>query len=280
MGGGISNLQSQQSNLQLSLEEEELQLQLHSNKITQKVDPMIDLSSLRNSNIYNNEPVRFPDLNIFLNEDGSVPSCLLVLLPSSAPTSPTTPTSMKVINELELVSNNNNNNNQSPPTFQSHNTQSPSSKPFYSSKVVSEEFKSLLNGLLDVRIPYRLGNLSRYSEFENHPCFLKYDYFISQLIMVNSPFYYQCYVLSSRIHPMFDEDKKYTKINEVPLSDEPLSKTTEELLSTYYYQQAKSRRFEINSSSSLYTKNSKHLENTETSVSKYTQNSRRIRSHQ
>jgi hypothetical protein len=41
---------------------------------------------------------------------------------------------------------------------------------------LSDEFTSLLNGLLDVRIPQRLGNLNKFSEFSEHSLFLKHDY--------------------------------------------------------------------------------------------------------
>jgi len=63
----------------------------------------------------------------------------------------------------------------------------PSSQSSYSSKVISEEFRNLLNGLLDVRIPYRLGNMSRYHEFNDHQCFIKHDYLLSKLFSIPSP---------------------------------------------------------------------------------------------
>lgn len=39
---------------------------------------------------------------------------------------------------------------------------------------ISPECRAMLNGLLDVRIPLRLGNLSHYSEFSNHPWLQKF----------------------------------------------------------------------------------------------------------
>ena len=115
-----------------------------------KLDPMIDLESIQHSN--KDYIVRYPYFNTYLNDDGSVPSCLMVPLPSI-------PSSID--------------------SQESHLQ--------YSFKIPSEEFKSLLNGLLDVRIPRRLGNMTRYLEFHNHPCFLKYEYFLSQLTMISSP---------------------------------------------------------------------------------------------
>jgi serine/threonine protein kinase len=52
----------------------------------------------------------------------------------------------------------------------------------------SDEMRELLNGLLDVRIPLRLGSFSRYcAEFEGHACFKKYGYDISCLPTMPSP---------------------------------------------------------------------------------------------
>jgi hypothetical protein len=56
--------------------------------------------------------------------------------------------------------------------------------------------RDLLNGLMDVRIPLRLGSLSRYcAEFESHPCFKKYGYDLPRLPrmesqLVNSSFHF------------------------------------------------------------------------------------------
>ena len=42
-------------------------------------------------------------------------------------------------------------------------------------RTISEECKCLLSGLLDIRIPHRLGNVSKYSEFSQHPSFSLLD---------------------------------------------------------------------------------------------------------
>jgi serine/threonine protein kinase len=52
---------------------------------------------------------------------------------------------------------------------------------------VSEECNNLLSGLLDVRVPLRLGNMARFSEFSEHRCFLNHDYFPSELSSFPSP---------------------------------------------------------------------------------------------
>mmetsp|Transcript_7879 Transcript_7879/g.8357 ORF Transcript_7879/g.8357 Transcript_7879/m.8357 type:complete len:475 (-) Transcript_7879:190-1614(-) len=114
--------------------------------------------------------IPFPDLNIYLNEDGTVPSSLMVPLPLSSSKSkslslslstPSTPIAT-ALNPFEGDE------------FEASQiySQINSSR----SKVISEEFRNLLNGLLDVRIPYRLGNMSRYHEFNDHQCFIKHNF--------------------------------------------------------------------------------------------------------
>mmetsp|Transcript_13422 Transcript_13422/g.13935 ORF Transcript_13422/g.13935 Transcript_13422/m.13935 type:complete len:567 (-) Transcript_13422:18-1718(-) len=51
----------------------------------------------------------------------------------------------------------------------------------------SNELKSLIRGLLDVRIPYRLGSLSNYSQFSNHPSFQRYNYSPTSMDLIKSP---------------------------------------------------------------------------------------------
>lgn len=52
---------------------------------------------------------------------------------------------------------------------------------------LSDQCQSLLHGLLDVRIPYRLGDLLSFSEFSDHPTFHYHKYQISQLHLYQSP---------------------------------------------------------------------------------------------
>lgn len=62
-------------------------------------------------------------------------------------------------------------------SFTSPSSSSLSSSPHSSEEPHSgPEFLSLLNGLLDVRIPYRLGNRNNFSEFASHPSFALYGY--------------------------------------------------------------------------------------------------------
>jgi serine/threonine protein kinase len=44
---------------------------------------------------------------------------------------------------------------------------------------VSEEMRDLLSGLLDVRIPQRLGSMTRFEDFSEHSAFLQYGYHTS-----------------------------------------------------------------------------------------------------
>ena len=53
--------------------------------------------------------------------------------------------------------------------------------------LVSKEYKSLLRGLMDVRIPHRLGSATRFSEFSEHKCFFHHGYFPSELDLIASP---------------------------------------------------------------------------------------------
>jgi len=171
--------------------------------------------------------IPFPDLNIYLNEDGTVPSSLMVPLPLSSsksksvslslstPSTPITPYSSSSFSPISInsfsssfssshfYSSNSLRSSQSRHYRHSHSRpskirstpQSISSSKLFSqssvyysrSKVISEEFRNLLNGLLDVRIPYRLGNMSRYHEFNDHQCFIKHDFFLTQLTLISSP---------------------------------------------------------------------------------------------
>lgn len=54
---------------------------------------------------------------------------------------------------------------------------------------ITEYFKSLLFGLLDVRIPRRLGNMLNYNSFSDHPAFIRCGYVDSALTTLRSPFY-------------------------------------------------------------------------------------------
>jgi serine/threonine protein kinase len=90
----------------------------------------------------------FPDPLLRLNEDGTPPDSVTVLIPSHRCSA------------------------------------GPSSEPI----LVSEELESLLQGLMDVRIPSRLGSMSRYSEFSDHECFVLNGCFpFSHLWRMESP---------------------------------------------------------------------------------------------
>jgi serine/threonine protein kinase len=52
----------------------------------------------------------------------------------------------------------------------------------------SEECNNLLSGLMDVRLPLRLGSMTRFSEFSEHQCFLDHELFASHLALLPSPF--------------------------------------------------------------------------------------------
>mmetsp|Transcript_7877 Transcript_7877/g.8353 ORF Transcript_7877/g.8353 Transcript_7877/m.8353 type:complete len:512 (-) Transcript_7877:190-1725(-) len=148
------------------------------NKINlQKIGPMIDLESLVRDEI--DTPIRFPDLNIYLNEDGTVPPCLMVpfpiLIPLSSSISPESPVNQG-ISPVTPSKKNDYQSFYSVPSSSHFPFANPNSPVNYTTKVISEEFRNLLNGLLDVRIPYRLGNMSRYHEFNDHQCFIKHNF--------------------------------------------------------------------------------------------------------
>ena len=110
--------------------------------------PFVDFDSIHCSSKKSNHPLRFPRLDLHLNEDGSSPDALRVPFPSGA-------------------------------------------------MGLSEEVTSLLHGLLDVRIPQRLGNLNQYSEFSEHSLFLKHNLLSHELHHLSSPFYSSIEPLSS-----------------------------------------------------------------------------------
>jgi serine/threonine protein kinase len=84
----------------------------------------IDFTAIQDSNPSAERP--FPEFNLTLNEDGSLPQLLLPLFPETT----------------------------------------------RAAAEASELFKSLLCGLLDVRIPYRLGSLTQFKELSEHPIFV------------------------------------------------------------------------------------------------------------
>jgi hypothetical protein len=89
------------------------------------------LAALDFATIENSDPsaeLPFPDFDVFLNEDGSLPESLLPPFPAAATGTWT--------------------------------------------GGASEPFRSLLCGLLDVRIPHRLGAMLRFSELSEHAIFL------------------------------------------------------------------------------------------------------------
>jgi serine/threonine protein kinase len=104
-----------------------------------------------------------------LNEDGTVPSALLVDIPSYRCASFYDPTSDNVI--------------------------------------FSEECQSLLRGLLDIRFTHRLGNRTHSSEFYEHPCFVQYNYDHLHLSSIPSPILMRnyatpAYTKDHRLYPL------------------------------------------------------------------------------
>lgn len=55
----------------------------------------------------------------------------------------------------------------------------------------SAECGDLLKGLMNIHIPYRLGSLTRYSNFCYHECFILHEYVPELLRSTNSPLFYQ-----------------------------------------------------------------------------------------
>jgi serine/threonine protein kinase len=82
-------------------------------------------------------PLPFPHYNVTLNEDGTVPPSLMV------------------------------------PIFP---TRSSSGSRCASSEKVDQEMADLIRGLLDVRIPDRLGSMTQFEDFVCHPAFVQYGY--------------------------------------------------------------------------------------------------------
>jgi serine/threonine protein kinase len=126
--------------------------------------PCVDFKAIHEHSLqeYNesnaNGILHFPNLNIYLNEDGTTPSSLQVPLPQS------------------------------------------------SSKTFTNEFRSLISGLLDVRIPQRLGNLSNFSNFADHVAFVKHKLLFSQLHLMSPPASLQSVAVShSRRSPSFHD---------------------------------------------------------------------------
>jgi serine/threonine protein kinase len=78
----------------------------------------------------------YSDPSLCIKEDGTLPKCLIVPIPLHTPSASSCTEAMSV----------------------------------------SEECQKLLKGLMDVRIPSRLGSLSLYSEFSEHDCFFLHGY--------------------------------------------------------------------------------------------------------
>jgi serine/threonine protein kinase len=93
--------------------------------------------------------------------------------------------------------------------------------------LLSDEFASLLNGLLDVRIPERLGNLNKFSEFSEHSLFLKHDYLFHNLHQLASPFSPFIEPLSPSSLSVLDSDAFDNEVDSPPLSTEMNLKLSE-----------------------------------------------------
>ena len=108
--------------------------------------------------------------------------------------------------------------------------------PMYScsGEPISSECRAMLSGLLDVRIPLRLGNLLCYSAFSNHPWLTDLGYYPSEKLMKIEPPY--C--------PHVDQIKqflscKFSKYEYNPFVDIiPFNASIENKLSKYTYQSA------------------------------------------
>jgi serine/threonine protein kinase len=94
---------------------------------------------------------------------------------------------------------------------------------------VSEEFSSMLNGLLNVRIHERLGNVNKYSQFSDHPLFRKHQFVLSQLHRIFSP-------LSSSMEEHYPSSASI--LGAVEFDDEadlPFSDDLREILSEFHF---------------------------------------------
>jgi serine/threonine protein kinase len=100
---------------------------------------------------------------------------------------------------------------------------------------LSDEFTSLLNGLLDVRIPQRLGNLNKFSEFSEHSLFLKHDYLSQELHHLPSPLCSSIEPLSPSPLSVLGSDDLDKDTDSPPLSTEMNLK-----LSEFHFVQSKS----------------------------------------
>jgi serine/threonine protein kinase len=58
----------------------------------------------------------------------------------------------------------------------------------FAGELLSPECRAMLTGLLDVRIPFRLGNMHRFSDFSDHPWLLTCDCLPSMLRLLIPPF--------------------------------------------------------------------------------------------
>jgi serine/threonine protein kinase len=118
--------------------------------------------------------------------------------------------------------------------------------PFDNALQCSDEMRSLLNGLLDVRIPLRLGSLSRYcAEFEGHPCFKKYGYDIPFLPTLDSPLSHSSFQFPqptarlSSLNLWYAPDDDLNNANFVEQIMQPLNpRLRNELLHLYHFQTA------------------------------------------
>lgn len=116
------------------------------------------------------ELIPFPKLNLELNADGSVPSCLLLGSPEFLQSSPS-PSSTII------------------------------SQAYSTGQTVSVEFMELLSGLLDIRIPHRLGSFQHFHKFTQHHCFLLNDLYFTQMNQLPSPLIRK-FPLNSHLTPL------------------------------------------------------------------------------
>jgi serine/threonine protein kinase len=89
---------------------------------------------------------------------------------------------------------------------------------------LSDEMRAMLNGLLDVRVPQRLGSISRFSLFSDHPLFFKINIVLSHISSLVSPF-----VLLIEPLPLFANHTFFEDF------ESPLPTQVEKKLSDYHF---------------------------------------------
>jgi serine/threonine protein kinase len=101
-----------------------------------------------------------------------------------------------------------------------------------------DDFRSLINGLLDVRIPQRLGNVRNFSEFSHHPVFEKNGIIFHQLHRITAPPLLQSSMIPlsrPRLSPASVQDPFSSFSHESMESNPQLSNLIEQKLSKFHF---------------------------------------------